>query len=120
MKKMFNIMLAVLFIVPVATAFAASDEFKALNTLPAGERLALIPMTDDQLATIEGGKANAPGGVKPKPRNPEDNYSIGAYQVKGCGAKGCSTTTYGFSIEQGQIFQWPPFTTTTPLPPKPK
>jgi hypothetical protein len=37
-----------------AVPATAGDKFQALSMIPAGERARLIPLTDDQLAAIEG------------------------------------------------------------------
>jgi hypothetical protein len=53
MKTVIGLAAAVILALSAAPA-TAGDMFQALSTIPAGERAYLTPLTDDQLAAIEG------------------------------------------------------------------
>ena len=64
MKKLSIISILLALVLSIVPAMAASDEsssgktpatFHALSKMPSGERAALPPLADEQLASIEGG-----------------------------------------------------------------
>ena len=66
MKKLSIVSIVLALVLSIVPAMAACDEsirgktpstFHALSGMPSGERAALIPLTDDQLASKEGGRS---------------------------------------------------------------
>jgi hypothetical protein len=53
MKTMISLTVALALVLSVVPAIAG-DTFRALSTMPAGEQTLLTPLSDEQLATIEG------------------------------------------------------------------
>jgi len=65
-KKLSIISIVLALVLSIGPAMAASDEsisgqtpatFQALSRMPSGKRAAFTPLTDDQLASIEGGRS---------------------------------------------------------------
>ena len=59
MKIATSVVLAFVLTLSVVPAFA-NDTFHALSTLPAGEQTRLTPLSDDQLAVVEGAAVPRP------------------------------------------------------------
>ena len=53
MKTVISVAVALALVLSVVPAIAG-DTFRALSTMPAGEQEILTPLSDEQLATIEG------------------------------------------------------------------
>jgi hypothetical protein len=53
MKTVISVAVALALVLSVVPAIAG-DTFQALSTMPAGEQKLLTPLSDEQLATIEG------------------------------------------------------------------
>ena len=54
MKTVIGVAIALALALSVVPAIAEEDTFQALSTMPAGEQGLLTPLSDEQLATIEG------------------------------------------------------------------